>query len=174
MQYISRIVGLSDNTLFYFVNRKFRCQALDSFMPLVTNLGGAVFTVLCCLILLALGTGDIKLAAMRASLSLIGSFVIGFFLKKLFTRPRPYLVLPGAVTGSKLFRDYSFPSGHTTAAFSLAVSYMVVFQYLCVPLFSCALLVGISRIYLGQHYPSDVLAGSALGTISALLTSVVF
>lgn len=116
-----------------------------------------------------MGGKKLCLVGQQAFVALVLSFVIGYFFKKCFTRPRPYLVLSQARTGSKLFRDYSFPSGHTTAVFSLAISYSLVYRYLIVPLIFCALLVGISRIYLGQHYPTDVLAGGILGTTVALV-----
>lgn len=173
MQYLIRVVGFGDSALFYYVNNKVKCGILDKLMPLVTNLGGATFTVLSCLILMLWGENELKLAAGRASLALASSFSIGYFLKKVFSRPRPYQVLPGAHTGAKVFKDYAFPSGHTTAGFSLAVSYALVYPFLTVPLLLCAVLIGISRIYLGQHYPTDVLAGGLLGTLAAVIANMV-
>lgn len=172
MEYIAQIVGTGDCTLFYYFNRKVRCSWLDKIMPKVTHLGGATFSILCCLILMLWGEGELRTAANRASLALSSSFIFGYFLKKIFSRPRPYIVMPEARTGKQLFKDYSFPSGHSTAGFSLAVSYALVFPLLALPLVTLACLVGISRMYLGQHYPTDVLAGGVLGTVTALITSL--
>lgn len=66
--------------------------------------------------------------------------------------------------------DSSFPSGHTSSWFSMAVVYADKYPKLTIPLYSCGILVGLSRIYQGQHYPSDILAGAILGWASGFLT----
>jgi len=65
----------------------------------------------------------------------------------------------------------SFPSGHTSAAFSLATTLSIQHPkwYIIIPSYTFASLVGYSRIYLGAHYPSDVIAGALVGTGAAWL-----
>lgn len=167
------LVKIGDHNLLHFINHRFRCQKLDRFMALSTNLGGAIFTVTVSLFFILWGEGQLKKTAVLGAIALIGSFLGGVFLKRIFERPRPYQVLPDIYTGPKIFKDYAFPSGHTTASFSLAVNYALAYPYLTFFLILCAILVGISRIYLGQHYPSDVVVGGLLGSIAAIITKIV-
>jgi undecaprenyl-diphosphatase len=69
---------------------------------------------------------------------------------------------------------FSFPSGHATAGMGVALSYAIVFPLWAGPLLLLALLVGFSRVRLGVHYPSDVLAGQliAIGTVVGVWTSL--
>ncbi|MBI1185235.1 phosphatase PAP2 family protein [bacterium] len=77
------------------------------------------------------------------------------------------------VEGIDLHTNFSFPSGHTTAAFSiffiLSLLISKKFKPVSLLLFIMALLVGYSRVYLNQHFPIDVVAGAALGTLVTLL-----
>ena len=84
--------------------------------------------------------------------------------------PRPYEIYPFIAKLSS-GGSPSFPSGHTTDAFAFAVAAGLVYSkwYILLPGLIWATLVGISRMWLGVHYPSDVIAGAILGTACALL-----
>ncbi|MGV2686250.1 phosphatase PAP2 family protein, partial [Clostridium perfringens] len=69
----------------------------------------------------------------------------------------------------KPMKDHSFPSGHSTAIFSIITPCLFITPWLSLLLILLALTVSLSRIYLGFHYPSDCLAGCFVGTTSALL-----
>ena len=99
--------------------------------------------------------------------SLIVATATTQIIKRLVNRPRPY------ETYAEIYPDVyesgrSFPSGHTTTAFSTAASLTLATKkwYIAVPAFVWATGVGYSRIYLGQHYPSDVMMGALVGTAS--------
>ena len=82
-------------------------------------------------------------------------------------RPRPFQKLEG-LAGLIMPGDrFSFPSGHTAAAFVIASLIGFCYPAAQVPACLWASIVGFSRIYLGVHYPTDVLAGACLGTLSA-------
>jgi len=93
-------------------------------------------------------------------------------LKNVIHRQRPYLAYPNTITGKMNSTDSSFPSGHSSAAFAAATSLSLAFPkwYVIAPSFAYAGAVGYSRLYLGEHYPSDVLAGAVIGAGSAYLT----
>ncbi|MDA0225598.1 MAG: phosphatase PAP2 family protein [Proteobacteria bacterium] len=90
-------------------------------------------------------------------------------LKRCTLRPRPYQVHPRVVARAAPLDHFSFPSGHTmhAVAFTLVcLAYYPALAWLLVPF---TLLVAVSRVVLGLHYPSDVLAGALLGAIIAIL-----
>lgn len=169
MQYFRSIVGTGDLNLFLYLNNHLHCKVLNSIMPLITRLGGARFTIFISLLLLFISRGEARITAGKGTISLVLSFLLAFFLKKLLSRPRPYLVIPDTNVVDRIWEDYSLPSGHTTASFSFALNYALAYTHLVVPLILVASLIGVSRIYLGHHYPSDVLAGAALGTSTSIL-----
>jgi undecaprenyl-diphosphatase len=86
--------------------------------------------------------------------------------KAAFGRPRPFVVLPDVDLLVVPPDEFSFPSGHTAAAFVMATVAGAFFPEMLVVLVPLAALVGMSRVYLGVHYPSDVLAGALLGVAS--------
>jgi undecaprenyl-diphosphatase len=96
------------------------------------------------------------------------------FLKQRIKRDRPCQVVSGVHQRISPGDQFSFPSGHTAAAFVIATLISHFFQALQVPVYGWALLVGVSRIYLGVHYPTDILAGLAVGIICALAGITIF
>ncbi len=110
----------------------------------------------------------------------IGAIITNVAVKPLVARPRPYADPQGffyplwQIMGAHTESDMSFPSGHTTAAFASMVPLFVLCNkktsWLAL-LF--AFMMGISRIYLVVHFPSDVLGGLIVGTVAGILAVVI-
>ena len=150
--------------LFEKVNRHFEKKLLNFFFRNITRLGGATVTIAAVLILLVLSSGDTRKAAISSALSLSLSHIPVHIVKKMFPRKRPYLMLEKTNFHANPLQDHSFPSGHTTAIFSVIIPFIISIPTLSFILLPLGVCVGMSRIYLGLHYPSDVLAGAILGS----------
>lgn len=93
-------------------------------------------------------------------------------IKYAINRERPFDKYPASIDKASDAGSPSFPSGHTSAAFSTATSLSIAYPkwYVIVPAYAWASSVGYSRMHLGVHYPSDVFAGAVIGAGTAYLT----
>ncbi|RKN82096.1 phosphatase PAP2 family protein [Paenibacillus ginsengarvi] len=163
-----------ERLLFYAVNRKIKHSALDRLFSVITHAGGAAFTISASLLLAILGSGMWRIAGLECMIALALSHVPVAIVKRKYPRARPYLVLPDTNICKNPLTDHSFPSGHSTAVFSIAVPLVCAAPVLGYALLPLAGLVSLSRIYLGLHYPSDCAAGIAIGTCTGLGTVAIF
>jgi undecaprenyl-diphosphatase len=99
--------------------------------------------------------------ANHAGLALIITSLLVVIVKRAVRRNRPALDIQASVPPDR----FSFPSGHTAAAFALAIAMSGVSPLLVPPMLVVAIMVGYARMYLGVHYPLDVAAGAALGLL---------
>jgi len=88
-------------------------------------------------------------------------------LKNTIKRERPFATLPSIRLRFHPSDKFSFPSGHTAAAFLMATIISQFFPWITIPIFIWAVFVGFSRVYLGVHYLTDILMGMILGISSA-------
>lgn len=152
-----------DDYFINLINSRIKNKYLDVFMYRVTDLGGAIFITMFTLGLVIFGSDQNKLVGIEALLSLGISQIIVHSLKMIMSRERPYNIIEQLNTFGIDLSDYSFPSGHTTASFSLATTLALNIPKLSIVVFLLAAIIAISRIYLGVHYPTDVVAGVILG-----------
>ena len=136
---------------------------------LVTHLGGLRTSVAAVLVPLAASAPAVRAAATQALAALALSHLVVQVVKRTVMRGRP---VGAVVTHAHVAVPdcFSFPSGHSCAAMSVAFAYGVAFPTLAVPLVGLASIVGFSRVRLGVHYPGDVLVGQmiAIGTVVVL------
>ncbi|MCD6136084.1 phosphatase PAP2 family protein [Candidatus Bipolaricaulota bacterium] len=111
--------------------------------------------------------------------TMIVSIAIFRMFKTFFARPRPILVV--SPLRSRFLDSYSFPSGHATTSFALAWVISVCYPHLWVQviIYLAAIVISLSRVYMREHYPLDVICGALLGTFTSiyllpLLQRVVF
>jgi undecaprenyl-diphosphatase len=102
-------------------------------------------------------------AAMAATLAITTAALLVTLLKDAFDRSRPPVADPGLEPVGVVPASASFPSGHAATAFAAAVAVALVYPRLGRPLLALAVVVALSRIYLGVHYVLDVAAGTLLG-----------
>ncbi|QWC23744.1 phosphatase PAP2 family protein [Bacillus haikouensis] len=161
-----------DQQLFYKINGS---KLYRSFFGMITHLGGARVSILSILALSLISAffPSIRPAVFQAFLVLSLSHFVMHFIKRSVKRIRPYLSLPDVMLHGHPFEDHSFPSGHATAIFSMTIPFMLHFPAAIMFLFPISVLVAYSRVVLGVHYPSDVLAGAFLALAIAVLVFVV-
>jgi len=127
---------------------------------------GVIWYVLMLLLLAADGTAAIAPVLYMVAAGLAGTMLYRW-LKAKTSRPRPYQVNQAIGCNAPPLDQFSFPSGHTLHAFAfttIAIAYYPQLAFLLIP-FAC--LVALSRVVLGLHCPSDVLAGAAIGAAIA-------
>jgi undecaprenyl-diphosphatase len=150
------------------LNRASEQLWLRGLMRLASRLGdGLLWYVLLAALPLLYGT-----AAIRPSLAMLATGLAGLLiyrrLKSVLVRERPFIRHPAITLEMPPLDRYSFPSGHTLHAVCFtcqAVAHFPVLGWVLVP---AALLIALSRVVLGLHYPTDVLAGAAIGASLAV------
>lgn len=154
---MGKIIKKFDSLIIEIINKKMKSKVLDIFFKNFTELAGPKFLIFLEIILLFIK--DTRDFGLKLGIMLIINVIIVFIIKGIRKRPRPYWVDEYIRTLGLELTDYSFPSGHTNAAFTIFfVIKSILPNFYAVGLI-CAILIGISRIYLGVHYPTDTIAG---------------
>lgn len=170
---IAEVVTSSDYSLMRRVNRWPAPRWFQLWMLGSTRIGdGWLWGFLAAAI--ALWGGSRRFDALEVSLTAgLTGCALFMLLKRACGRRRPCHIMPHCWAQLLPPDQFSFPSGHTITAFAVAVSLGPFYPALAPALFFTAASIAASRILLGMHFLSDVLAGAAIGTVLAKLTLVV-
>lgn len=155
-----------DSWLFLFFNlRGYRPRWLDRVMWVLTQLGNGVVVLAGSGVLYVLGQRRLAVELVLGTLTL---WLVVELVKSFTDRSRPYVLLEDARVIGWREAGLSFPSGHTSQVFFLASFLMRTLEFSplwAFALYALAALVGLTRMYVGAHYPRDVLSGALLGTV---------
>ncbi len=163
-----------DARLFLFINlRRHHSRRLDRFMWLATQAGNLVVALGLAGLLAVLAFRRLAVEVVLGTLTL---WLLVELTKVLTDRARPFLALEQSRVIGWRERGRSFPSGHTTQTFFLVTLLIHQFQlaiWAAIILYALAGVVGFTRVYVGAHYPRDVIAGAVLGTVWGVVAAMV-
>lgn len=151
-----------------FIQNYIRQDWMDGFWKFITMLGnsGWFWIAVSLILIVPKRTRTIGITALIALA--IGALITNVALKNIVARTRPYELIDGLVLMIEKQSDFSFPSGHTCASFAASMVYLKMMpKKYGVPFVVLAALIAFSRLYVGVHFPTDVLGGLVIGMFSA-------
>ena len=163
-----------DATILLWIQNVVRNPVLDVIFKFITHLGDNGYFWIGSALILCIFKKTRK-AGIFALMALLFSVIVNnAILKNVIGRIRPYEIIAGLECIIKHAHDASFPSGHTGSSFAAAVVYLRKLpKKISIPMLVMAILISVSRLYVGIHYPTDVIAGAisgaALGLLACLL-----
>ena len=160
-----------DSSILLWIQNNVRSDFLTPIMKVITHLGdkGILWIVVTLVLLFLYKTRKVGVRCLVSMV--IGLVITNLIIKNWVARVRPYEVIQGLECIIEKAHDWSFPSGHATNSLACA---WVIFKRMDrkygVPALIMAILISLSRLYVGIHYPTDVLGGAAIGIGCACLS----
>ena len=185
-----------DAGLLIYIQEHLRSDLLTPFMTFITHTGdsGFIWIIVCILLVIIPRTRRIGIIA-GSSIALV-ALITNVFIKNIVARTRPYEAVEGLVNLIEKQKDYSFPSGHTGASFAVAGALIIIailglpivaesgrlsktkmtlaYNLCAVTALIYALIIAYSRLYVGVHYPTDVLGGLILGIVTSIAAYFIY
>jgi len=159
-----------DERLCIRFNRAARYEPLRQILRIVSRLGNGVFWYALMVALLAVhGVAAVRVVLHMVTVGLMCTLLYKC-LKAKTSRPRPYQVNQAITCNARPLDPFSFPSGHTLHAVAFTAIASAYYPQLSWFLIPFTFLIALSRMVLGLHYPSDVLAGIAIGAVAAAIS----
>jgi membrane-associated phospholipid phosphatase len=163
-----------DASILLWIQEHLRTPFFTGFWRLITMFGEAgIFWIALVLLLLILPKK--RPTGIRCAISLLIVFLLTYAIKYAVARPRPYDAIAQLTPLVPKLSDFSFPSGHTSAAFAVSlVLTRTERKRVWIPFLILSCLIAFSRLYLGVHYPSDVICGFLLALIGSTVVLKMF
>lgn len=152
-----------DRRMCVAANRWGARRAIGVFFGAISRLGDGVFWYALMSVIAIVGGWHGVAVAVQMAITGLTALMLYRVLKRWTRRPRPFRTCPGVIAHVPPLDEFSFPSGHTLQAVSFTVVAVAHYPVLAPFLIGFAALIGASRVVLGLHYPSDVLAATAIG-----------
>lgn len=171
--YFSRMLAL-DSALCVTFSHTNQNRIIRDWFRMISRLGDGMFWYMLMLVILMTQQMDgVKPFLHMAIVGLTGALIYKW-LKTKTQRPRPYQVRQDVWVVGRPLDHFSFPSGHTLHAVAFGLVAMFYYPILAIILMPFIVMVAMSRVILGLHYPSDVMAGAALGYLIAQFSFALF
>jgi undecaprenyl-diphosphatase len=155
--------GGIDRRLFAFINGLPHSTTSDRYVSVLSDLGEGLGWVAGGAALAILGGPKGRRAGIATALASLGAtYIVQQRVKPLFRRVRPFVNREARVVGIRP-PDHSFPSGHTASSFAAATALAIFYPKAAPVAYTLATGVGVSRVHLGVHFPSDAAVGGVIG-----------
>src|SRR5437868_10051411 len=163
-----------DRHLYRMIHRLPHSTVGDRYVTTLSDLGEGLGWVAAGIALAWLGGPKGRRAGLATAIASLGTtYVVQRLVKPVFRRKRPWVERDVLVVGIKT-ADASFPSGHSASSFAAATALASFYPKAAPLVFALATGVGLSRVHLGHHFPSDVAAGGLIGVVSGSLLAWIF
>jgi len=163
-----------DMKLCGYFNRACHYNVIKKIFALISRLGNGVFWYALILTLPLFYGFEAITVVLQMSLAGLSGTLVYLYLKKSTKRPRPYAVSGSIELGATPLDQYSFPSGHTLHAVGFSTVLCYYYPEFIAYLVPVSILIAVSRMVLGLHYPSDVLVGAVIGFLTATIILSLF
>ncbi len=159
------MLGMVDISVFRFINKAMANPVFDKLMPILTRLGTGEIILYVAIIIIIFARRERKFSGVLLLAGLTVTYYVVDNMKNAFAVPRPFISLADVRMLVTKASGYSFPSGHSVTAFMAAAIASRCFRSGAAIWMALAVIVAFSRVYIGVHYPSDVIFGALIGLI---------
>lgn len=158
-----------EGPILLWIQEYIRNEWLTPVMTFITHLGDSGFIWIVLTLACLIWARTRRVGILMLFSLLLNTLANNIILKNMLARTRPYEVVQGLIRIIEAQSDFSFPSGHTGCSFAAAVViFMMCPRRYGIPAMTLAVLISLSRLYVGVHFPTDVLCGGLIGTAAAV------